>query len=119
MGRYYNGDIDGQFFFGVQCSTAPARFGCQEIEPSSIEYYIDTDSIDEIQDELNVIKNRMGEQLEKYKGFFSHNTAYSDEILKENQLDRAFLGDYADYVLGEKIFNCVKEHGSCEFYAEI
>ena len=30
MGRYYSGDIEGKFWFAVQSSTSPERFGAVE-----------------------------------------------------------------------------------------
>ena len=36
MGRYYDGDISGKFWFAVQSSNAPARFGGNEFEPNYI-----------------------------------------------------------------------------------
>ena len=38
MGRYYNGDIEGKFMFGVQCSTSGERFGAQEVASNWIDY---------------------------------------------------------------------------------
>jgi hypothetical protein len=32
MGRYYWGDIEGKFAFGIQCSYDPEEFGCDAIE---------------------------------------------------------------------------------------
>jgi hypothetical protein len=119
MGRYYNGDIEGKFWFGVQSSTAPERFGCSEIEKNSIDYYIDSDSKDEIFEELSIIKKKLGDNLQKFDDFFGvDGRSYNDEMLLEAGLDPALLEDYADYGLGMKIFKCVEEQGFCEFTAE-
>jgi hypothetical protein len=117
MGRYYWGDIEGKFWFAVQCSTAPERFGCQE-NTSTIEYYVDEDSIDEIKDELKSIEDKLGDNIQKFDSFFEKNNKYNDAMLEENGLDRKLLGDYADYGLGKKILECVEENGSCSFTAE-
>ena len=45
MGRYYDGDIEGKFWFAVQSSNAPERFGAQEFEPSHINYYFDEEQL--------------------------------------------------------------------------
>ena len=46
MGRYYNGDIEGKFMFGVQCSTSGERFGAQEVASNWIDYEIDRDDFE-------------------------------------------------------------------------
>ena len=38
MGRYYSGDINGKFWFALQSSNAPSRFGGYENEPNYINY---------------------------------------------------------------------------------
>ena len=43
MGRYYNGDIDGKFWFGVQSSNDADFFGATGCEPNYIEYDFDKD----------------------------------------------------------------------------
>jgi hypothetical protein len=44
MGRYYSGDIEGKFWFGVQSSmVASDRFGCHESEPDHVDYYVEED----------------------------------------------------------------------------
>ena len=43
MGRYYNGDIEGKFWFGVQDSDDASFFGGEKVEPNYIEYYFEKD----------------------------------------------------------------------------
>ena len=117
MGRYYNGDIEGKFWFAVQSSNSPERFGCRE-ESDIIHYYVDEDSIDEINSELAKIKNKLGENMEKFDEFFKNNSGYNSQMLKDNGLNESLLRDYADYFLGVKIRDCVLENGSCSFTAE-
>ena len=38
MGRFYSGDIEGKFWFGLQPSDAPSIFGGTEQEPAYITY---------------------------------------------------------------------------------
>ena len=118
MGRYYNGDIEGKFWFGVQCSTAPERFGCQEVQ-DHIDYYIDEDSMDEVNMELTSIINKLGDQLQKFEEFFKNNDSYNPAMLKEAGLNEKLIGEYADYHLGLKIKKCLEENGSCQFTAEV
>ena len=37
MGRYYEGDIEGKFWFGVQSSDDADFFGCEGRPPSVLE----------------------------------------------------------------------------------
>ena len=39
MGRYYTGDIEGKFAFGVQASDAADQFGVEGQTPEYLEYY--------------------------------------------------------------------------------
>ena len=43
MGRYYNGDIEGKFWFGLQSSESPNRFGgSMELSFSFSDYDIES-----------------------------------------------------------------------------
>lgn len=115
MGRYYSGDIEGKFMFAVQSSTAADRFGSVHCEPNYVEYYFDEDQLDEIKAELEKLKPN----YDKVEKFFETRQAYNDEELKENNIDEIELSDYADYVLGKKILDCILENGECNFTAEL
>ena len=47
MGRYYEGDIDGKFWFGIQSSNDGEFFGAEEQESNFIEYYVDREEFEE------------------------------------------------------------------------
>lgn len=127
MGRYYSGDIEGKFWFAVQSSDAPERFGCEQI--TNHVHYSATD-IQRVWDELMDIIESMGKKvkylLDKY---FNESHTYNEEIiseyLKEHNIDvsnlniHKIISDYADYGLGKEIYKCLKKHGDCEFEAEI
>jgi hypothetical protein len=113
MGRYYSGDIEGKFMFAVQKPTAADRFGQAMV--NYVSYYFDEDDIDFIEQELNSLR----ESYEKVAAFFENRNGYRDEDLVKNNIVKEELSDYADYVLGEKILNCIKENGSCSFDAEL
>jgi len=119
MGRYYNGDIEGKFWFAVQPSDSADRFGVTGHVPNFIEYCFDEDSKEDIEAELKRIEETLGEHLHKMDDFFSKNTSYSDETLTENLLHISNLRDYADYKLGKQILDCINENGYCEFTAEL
>ena len=120
MGRYYSGDIEGKFWFGVQSSTVGGdRFGCMENDPGYIDYYADEDQLPEINEELTNIQNKMGDQLAKYDEFFGKINSYNDQMMVDAGLDLTLLGEYADHRFGIKLRDCITEHGSCSFTAEL
>lgn len=109
MGRYYDGDIEGKFWFGLQSSTAPERFCAREVAEQVIEYYIDRDDLPEIKKEIENIENDPEVQKiinlfkevkeEDSKSFF----AFSKENIKKHNLTRKAMEDYADLLLGRQI----------------
>ena len=120
MGRYFFGDIEGKFWFGLQPSDAATRFSADaECERSSISYYFDEENLEEVQDELKSIEDSLGENLQKIEDFFSGKDSYRDEQLREIGITGSMLGDYADYKLGKKIEQCIIEQGQCQFEAEL
>ena len=121
MGRYYSGDIEGKFWFAIQSSNAASRFApSAEQGISHIPYYFtEEDHLEEIQAELKAIEDKLGDRLQKMDDFFEKNNGYNDNMLKENNIDRADLSDYADYKLGKQIEECVIRTGVCSFDAEI
>ena len=130
MGRYYDGDIEGKFWFAVQSSCAPARFGAQEYEPSYINYYFDEEQLDRVQEELKNIHDNMQGNIEKLDDFFAQTNGYNTEMIidwykkeyKEKISEskvKEMLVEYADYELGKEIAECIKEKGECNINAEI
>jgi hypothetical protein len=123
MGRYYNGDIDGKFWFGVQSSVAAERFGTSAIEPNYVEFSFDEDNLGSIEKELEAIEDKLGYKLSKLKEFFSDGGAgyrgYNDEMIKAINITSEDLSEYADYLLGIKIRDCVMRQGECNFQAEL
>lgn len=61
MGRYYSGDIEGKFAFGVQSSNAADRFGVEGQPPDYIEYNYNQDDMPLLKDELKVLEDSFGE----------------------------------------------------------
>lgn len=120
MGRYYNGDIEGKFLFGVQPSNAPSRFSADaECEPSYIEYYFSESHIDEVKEELQSIEKILGNNLQKIEDFFANRNGYADSELAEAGIKDWMLREYADYRLGKKIEECIEREGQCQFSAEL
>jgi hypothetical protein len=127
MGRYYTGDIEGKFWFGVQSSDSADRFGSHGYAPGFIEYYFDADCLVEANKEINLIELELENRLPLLKKFFEEKDSYNDEMVsemyEENEVKGASvskdLSNYADLLLGRKIKECILTNGSCEFTAEI
>lgn len=125
MGRYYTGDIEGKFWFGVQDSTDAKFFGGEEIEPNFVEYYFSPDDLSSIVKGIKKCKEELGEFKAKIDQFFnSIKGGYTDEqlsgALKLSATEtHQKLEWYARLELGEKIHKCVKENKSCSFQAEL
>jgi len=122
MGRYYNGDIEGKFWFAVQSSDDGEFFGCEEQEQSHIQYY--TEDLKKVNMGVKKCLKELGEFKEKLDKFFKEKDSYNEKMLekylkisgdKVNEL----LKWYARLDLGLKIQKCVKENDSCSFDAEI
>lgn len=119
MGRYFTGDIEGKFWFGVQSSNAADRFGQRGYEPNYIEYYYTDDDLDEVEAEIKRIEDELGNKLATLDEFFSENYSYRDEDLKAIGIDGHDISEYADLGLGRQIRDCIKENGACSFTAEL
>ena len=123
MGRYTSGDLEFKFWFAIQPSNAADRFGVTGVQPEELYYYFDRGNLDDVEEELKVIKNQLGKHRTKMKEFFKTRGSYSDEDLA-NYLGipeikaKELLSAYADYKLGMKIRKCILENGQCEFTAE-
>jgi hypothetical protein len=130
MGRYYHGDIEGKFWFGVQSSTDADFFGVTHTEPNYVEYYFDKDNLIDIRYGVEKCQFALGKNLEYLDAFFDANETYNDEMLNDWYKEkynttfsdgeiRTMLAWYARYYLGKKILDCVMEHDECAFTAEL
>jgi hypothetical protein len=119
MGRYYTGDIEGKFWFGLQSSDAASRFGGEEYEPSYISYHFDEEHLKGVEEEIKNITDSLGDKLKVIEDFFKGKISYSDEMLAEAGIERKELEDYADLGLGIKIRDCIIEKKECNFDAEL
>ena len=125
MGRYYSGDIEGKFWFGVQSSDDASFFGGVECEPSEIDFYFIKEADGKkIQSGLAKCDKVLGKYGKLIEEFFKKNDMYNDEqlakALKVNKEKlRKLLTWYARQELGLKIWECVKKEGGCSFSAEL
>jgi hypothetical protein len=124
MGRYYHGDIEGKFWFGVQPSNDPEFFGAVEEDTDIVHYY--TEDLSLIENGIAKCKEEIGEYYYRMQIFYNsvvnepNNAVTLGEWLKvpEHKADR-LIGWYARLELGEKMYLRVKEHGSCFITAEL
>ena len=122
MGRYYNGDIEGKFWFAIQSSDAPERFGAIERERGYIDYFIDRESLPEIIEEIKEIESNPKVQLIMKLFDESETISITDAWQKENDVSREDLAEYADLTLGRKIrdfFESDSDNEYCEIEAEL
>lgn len=121
MGRYYTGDIQGKFWFGVQSSDDGEFFGAKENQ-NRINYYVD--DLEQVQAGLKECRKQLRGYKRSLDTFFKLNNGYNDEILTKHlgvtpQKTEELLTWYARLILGLKIEKCVKKQGYCEFEAEL
>lgn len=119
MGRFYRGDIEGKFWFGVQSSNDADHFGFTGVRPYELEYYFDTNGIEDIKEGIDKCIKDLGEYKDKIEDFFKEHDYYSDEDLESAGIPTKMIEFYARLELGNKILKCVEENGVCEFTAEL
>ena len=132
MGRYYQGDIEGKFWFGVQSSDDANYFGGSEIELQDeetddvyeLEYFFNKEDLGTINEGIQTCITDLGVYKPKLDEFFSASNSYNpDELAKQLGVGQAKYRDlmesYARLHLGEKIKKCVEEKGECRFTAEL
>jgi hypothetical protein len=122
MGRYYNGDVEGKFWFAIQSSNAPERFGAFERDQGYIDYAIDRESLPEIIEEIKTIESNPKVQLLMKLCDESDTISITDAWQKENGVSREDLAEYADLTLGRKIrdfFESDPLNDYCEIQADI
>lgn len=129
MGRYCFGDIEHKFWFGIQSSDAPERFGCYDDSNSCIHYSITKDEIQEVKNELDAIRENVKKKfnIDIDKAFEWYNNGDVEDHrslneyvgLKKQEEINEFYSEFADFELGTKIYKCLLENGECNFVAEL
>jgi hypothetical protein len=118
MGSYYSGDIEGKFWFALQPTDAPLRFGGEITQPQVAHFYFSSDDLPHIEGEIASIEKSLGDKLQVIDNFFKEKQGYNDEMLAEVGITHDELRDYADLGLGKQIRDCVKSIGDCNFEGE-
>tara|TARA_R110000824_G_scaffold126785_2_gene286413 strand:+ start:376 stop:750 length:375 start_codon:yes stop_codon:yes gene_type:complete len=124
MGRYYSGDIEGKFWFGVQSSNDGEFFGMEQGEQQSVSYYIDESDIDLVEQGIKKCKKSLHGYLTKMDKFYNGKNENSEKSLAkilnvDNEDVHLLLVWYARLELGKKIYECVLEQDSCYIDAEL
>lgn len=120
MGRYYSGDIEGKFMFAVQSSDAPTRFGAQESDPCYIDYYIDYEELENVRKEVESIKEKSKDQLDRISKMFMNEMGYNENTMEKYGVTNHGLSEYADLSLGKQILEFMEENKiGCHINAEL
>ena len=136
MGRYYEGDIEGKFWFGIQSSDDADFFGSTGFQPDWLEYYFDQEHIPKIEHGLAQCLDHLGSKFEILYEFFEKKEGYTREevcevldvpvpktgmSIEEHNKSKYhyYLMWYARYELGKKILDRVKSDKFCSFRAEL
>jgi len=131
MGRYYMGDIEGKFWFGIQSSSDAEYFGAVEDNWTQYEVYVDSLE-DEVKPGLKECLKEMGVFKERLDKYFLVNNGYNDETMakemsKEYNEDitegkiTEMLTIYARHGLGLQIETWMEKNPgeNCKFSAEM
>jgi len=128
MGRYYDGDIIGRFWYSVQGSDDADYFGVTGFTLNTLYYYYEKEDLEGVVQGVNKCEDMLGEALDKLDdffkdNFFKDNTGYNKEMLMakfewtEQETDNN-LEWYARLQLGKEIRDSIRRTGQCHFEAE-
>lgn len=130
MGRYYNGDIEGKFWFGVQSSTDAEFFGAHE-NRNYINYIVMADD-EQVEKGIEECLKELGNWKERLDQFFNQTNGYNNEMIIKywkDEFDEVIPDDavrrqlewYARLSLGQKIKKFLDENPGqdCYFEAEL
>ena len=123
MGRYYNGDIEGKFWLGVQASHDADFFGVSGYQPNYLEYEFEEENLPDVKKGIAFCEKELGDYEKKIDDFFDKVNGYNDDIIKEHGFDIKEFNKkivwYARLELGRKIYKCLEKNKSCNFDAEL
>ena len=125
MGRYYQGDIEGKFWFGIQSSTDANFFGGEPYEPNYVNYHFSKKyDFDKVVEGINKCEDALGKNLKTLDKFFSENNGYNEDmIVEQTDIKKEDIANllkwYARFLLGTKIRDCLIEQDECHFEAEL
>lgn len=97
MGRYYEGDIEGKFWFGIQDSDDGEFFGTKDMGNSYINYCVENDNKNKVDKGIENCKIKLGEWLIIFDTFFNENNAYNDLKIEDFIIKNHYKVDFKDY----------------------
>lgn len=121
MGRFYNGDIEGKFWFAVQSSDDADFFGGS----CALSYAFEEDDLPYVKKGIAKCKKTLGIKKVKLDKFFEKHNGYNNAMLVDEGIAKdmaealSVLQWYARLELGEKIAESIKTNGQCYFEAEL
>lgn len=124
MGRYYNGDIEGKFWFALQSSDDADFFGVEGYQPEMLEYQFEEGDKDKVVAGIKKCEDKLGEFEKQIDAYFDKQSGWTDELigkhlkLPEKQA-HTLMEYYARVRLGRKILKSIEECGQCYFDAEL
>ena len=126
MGRYYSGDIEGKFFFGIQPSDDANFFGVNGYEPNHLNYDFSKEDLGKVEKGIKMCQKKLGKNEKMIDNFFDNEGkgGYTDEQLSKHlkvcvNKGKEQLAWYARLKLGREIAKCIKKMGQCCFEAEL
>jgi len=125
MGRYYEGDISGKFWFAVQDSDDANFFGVTGVPPEgSLKYNFDRDDLEGVKEGITKCENELGGYKSQLDTFFAEHNGYNDAMLVSAlEITRGkvkfLLEWYSRLKLGIQIRDCILEGDRCSFVAEL
>jgi len=135
MGRFYQGDIEGKFWFGVQPSDDADFFGVEGIEvedpdePEALDYEFYKEHEPSVRDGLKTCLKELGDAKIHLDQFFMKHDSYNNKILMaylNEHMKSSFTEEdvrnilewYARHALGTEILESIDQRGQCVFEAE-
>lgn len=123
MGRYYDGDIEGKFWFGLQPSDDADFFGVTGYQPDYLEYQFEKENLKEVKKGLKKCEAELKGYKDMIEKFFKSHKYYNDIDIKKAGFDVGIFNEklkwYARYELGKEIEKCIEASGQCYFNAEL
>jgi len=121
MGRYYQGDIEGKFWFGCQSSDDGEFFGAKEEESNMVDYRISQKNIDEVHIGIAKCKEALGKYLILFDLAYNGGLDKHSEWAKLNENEQRELYEwFARLDIGMRILvHFITNQGEdCYFSAE-
>lgn len=128
IGRYFNGDIDGKFWFGVQASNDADNFGVKGRKPKEkdlggLDYDFEEEHLPLVVEGIKKCRKELGSYKKQLDLFFKQNNGYNEQMVSKalkipEDVVKELLVQYARLELGIMIRDCIKKTGQCYFWAE-